>query len=307
MKLSYTAGITFVMTIFFIVIAVTVIVPQLTFQPAAAPALRPYSELELQGREIYKREGCWYCHTQVVRPQDVNVGQASTAGDYYYDSPALVGSERTGPDLSNEGGKLPDSWHVAHIRNPRSVSPGSVMPGFTWLTDVEMTALVAYVQSLGRNKAPVAEPEVPWEYKELAEKAKKEGKIPAFEPRFIVNGQGVFNQNCAPCHGLQGRGNGPNARDMIKQPANFTDERFKFYSDAKWYWRIAEGVSGTQMPVWKLSLNQEQIWYMAIYLRYISLGGVIDANGVAKPDLSKLPTPPPAPIATPLPAATPTK
>jgi cbb3-type cytochrome oxidase cytochrome c subunit len=291
MKISYASGVSFVMVVFFSIIFITVVVPQLTFQPTAAPDLRPYTDLELRGRQIYLREGCWYCHTQNVRPQDVNLGPVSVAGDYYYDSPALIGSERTGPDLSNEGGKFPDEWHKAHIKNPRSTSPGSIMPSFSYLSDDDLTALVAYLQSLGRGRQPVSEPEVPWQYKEIYEKAAKEGRIPAFEPRFIVNGQGVFNQNCAACHGLQGRGNGPNARDMIVKPANFTEPRFLTYSDAKWFWRIMEGVPGTQMPVWKLALTEEQGWYLVQFLKFVAYGGQIDEKGVANPDLSTLKIP----------------
>lgn len=118
---------------------------------------------------------------------------------------------------------------------------------------------------------------VPTEYQELAKQAKEEGKIPAFEPRFVAMGRGLYLGKCAHCHGLNGQGNGPAGRYMEKKPANFWLPQFKLYSDAMWFYRIAEGVPGTQMPVWKLSLRQrkkhsrwDQIWYLVTYLKYVA-------------------------------------
>lgn len=117
----------------------------------------------------------------------------------------------------------------------------------------------------------------PTEYQDLALKAKEDGKIPAFEPRFINNGRGIYLDKCAHCHGLNGQGNGPSGRYMMKKPANFWLPQFKQYSDAMWFYRIAEGVPGTEMPVWKFSLRQskatqrwDQIWYLVTYLKYIA-------------------------------------
>lgn len=99
-------------------------------------SVKPYTPLELQGRDIYIREGCNNCHSQLVRPfrsETERYGEYSKAGEYVYDHPFLWGSKRTGPDLHREGGKYPNLWHYLHMENPRSMSPGSIMPQYPWL------------------------------------------------------------------------------------------------------------------------------------------------------------------------------
>ncbi|MBK6937928.1 MAG: cytochrome-c oxidase, cbb3-type subunit I [Chitinophagaceae bacterium] len=99
-------------------------------------SVKPYTPLELQGRDIYVREGCYVCHSQMVRPFRDEVkryGEYSKAGEFVYDHPFQWGSKRTGPDLAREGGVRPDSWHFNHMYDPRSTSPGSIMPRYIWL------------------------------------------------------------------------------------------------------------------------------------------------------------------------------
>ena len=99
-------------------------------------AVQPYTSLELEGRDIYIREGCVSCHSQLVRPfrsETERYGEFSKSGEFVYDHPFLWGSKRTGPDLHREGGKYPDSWHYHHMREPQSMSPGSIMPAYSWL------------------------------------------------------------------------------------------------------------------------------------------------------------------------------
>ncbi len=101
-----------------------------------APGLRPLSALEMEGRDIYIREGCHVCHTQMVRPLRAEVeryGHYSTAGEHVWEHPFLWGSKRTGPDLARVGGRYSDDWHIAHLINPRDVVPESNMPAFPWL------------------------------------------------------------------------------------------------------------------------------------------------------------------------------
>jgi len=101
-------------------------------------SVKPYSPLELQGRDIYVREGCYTCHSQMIRPfrdEVARYGEYSKAGEFVYDHPFQWGSKRTGPDLAREGGKYPDSWHYNHMYDPRSMSPGSIMPQYVWLLD----------------------------------------------------------------------------------------------------------------------------------------------------------------------------
>ncbi|MHA8073344.1 cytochrome-c oxidase, cbb3-type subunit I [Aquirufa sp. HETE-40SA] len=101
-------------------------------------AVQPYTSLELEGRDLYIREGCVSCHSQLVRPfrsETERYGEFSKSGEFVYDHPFLWGSKRTGPDLHREGGKYPDSWHYHHMREPSSMSPGSIMPNYAWLLE----------------------------------------------------------------------------------------------------------------------------------------------------------------------------
>ena len=109
-------------------------------------SVKPYSPLELQGRDIYIREGCNNCHSQMIRPfrsETERYGEYSKAGEFVYDHPFLWGSKRTGPDLQREGMKYPNLWHFYHMENPRTMSPGSLMPSYNWLitqtTDIAST------------------------------------------------------------------------------------------------------------------------------------------------------------------------
>jgi cytochrome c oxidase cbb3-type subunit I/II len=120
-------------------------------------AVKPYTALELEGRDIYVREGCYVCHSQMVRPfrsETERYGEYSKAGEFIYDRPFQWGSKRTGPDLHRVGGKYPDAWHYNHMIEPESMSPGSLMPPFPWLAedtlDVSLTAnKIRAMQSMG--------------------------------------------------------------------------------------------------------------------------------------------------------------
>ena len=151
--------------------------------------LEPYGALELAGRDVYIREGCFTCHSQMIRPfraETERYGHYSVAGEYVYDRPFQWGSKRTGPDLHRVGGRYSDEWHRVHLINPRDVVPVSIMPGYPWLAEnaadgdgiqirmkalrllghpytdeqieaapgllegkTEMDAIIAYLQSLG--------------------------------------------------------------------------------------------------------------------------------------------------------------
>ena len=119
--------------------------------------LEPYSALELEGRDIYIREGCHTCHSQMIRPlraETERYGHYSVAGEFVYDRPFLWGSKRTGPDLTRVGARYSDEWHRAHLYNPRDVIPESNMPAFPWLfnntIDAETTPVkLATLRKLG--------------------------------------------------------------------------------------------------------------------------------------------------------------
>ncbi|GAB3787000.1 cytochrome-c oxidase, cbb3-type subunit I [Spirosoma horti] len=104
-------------------------------------AVQPYTALEVEGRDLYIREGCVNCHSQMVRPfrsETERYGEYSKAGEFVYDHPFLWGSKRTGPDLHREGGKYPNSWHYHHMQDPTSMSPGSIMPAYPWLREQKL-------------------------------------------------------------------------------------------------------------------------------------------------------------------------
>lgn len=120
-------------------------------------SVKPYTPLELQGRDIYVREGCYLCHSQMIRPfrdEVARYGEYSKAGEFVYDHPFQWGSKRTGPDLARIGGKYPDSWHYNHMLDPRIMSPGSIMPNYAWLLDdpidtASTPAKIRAMQTLG--------------------------------------------------------------------------------------------------------------------------------------------------------------
>ncbi len=124
-------------------------------------AVKPYTPLEVEGRDLYIREGCVGCHSQMIRPmraETARYGDYSKAGEFVYDHPFLWGSKRTGPDLHREGGKYPSSWHFVHMKQPGATSPGSIMPGYPWLydTDLDRSHIEGKIITLRRLGVPYA-------------------------------------------------------------------------------------------------------------------------------------------------------
>jgi len=315
--LNYLIAAVFVALIFLTIIFVTAILPATTFQPEATAAAHLYTPSEWRGREIYKREGCVYCHTQFVRYQDREMGEMVQAGDYVHETPHLLGTERTGPDLSNVGGKYPDAWHWAHHMQPRSVKPGSLMPSFSFLKDDEMRDLISYVQTLGRERelaarrrkvdpnakeaahgaeeaavhTPITWLEAPQELRDEWKRISK--NVDPNNSAIANSGRGIYMQNCAVCHGVTGRGNGPISSSMIKKPANFTRPYFAAYTDALWYWRVKEGVAGTRMPRWGRSLSEQQIGYLVAFLKTLPANGSVPSGQIETVKYSQLDQPEP--------------
>jgi len=125
-------------------------------------SVKPYSPLEVLGRDIYIREGCVGCHTQMIRPfrsETERYGEYSKAGEFVYDRPFLWGSKRTGPDLHRLGGKYPDAWHYNHMEDPRSTSPGSIMPPYPWLLTqtLDTNVLASRIRALRKCGVPYPE------------------------------------------------------------------------------------------------------------------------------------------------------
>ena len=122
-------------------------------------SVKPYTPLEMMGRDIYIREGCVGCHSQMIRPfrsETERYGEYSKSGEFVYDHPFLWGSKRTGPDLHREGGKYPDAWHYNHMDDPRSVSPGSIMPRYPWLLTqkIDTNAVAPLIAALRKVGVP---------------------------------------------------------------------------------------------------------------------------------------------------------
>ena len=127
--------------------------------------MRPYTPLELAGRNIYVREGCYLCHSQMIRPLRDEVeryGHFSLAAESMYDHPFQWGSKRTGPDLARVGAKYSDEWHLTHLTNPRSIVPQSVMPGYPFLseTDVETSTVEAHLRTSRMVGVPYTEDQI---------------------------------------------------------------------------------------------------------------------------------------------------
>jgi cytochrome c oxidase cbb3-type subunit II len=134
-----------------------------TTEPVAG--LKPYPALELAGRDIYVREGCYNCHSQMIRPfraETERYGHYSVAGEFVYDRPFQWGSKRTGPDLARVGGRYGDEWHRIHLNNPRDVVPESNMPGYPWLatTPVDASSIQRKLRTLRSLGHPYTDEDV---------------------------------------------------------------------------------------------------------------------------------------------------
>jgi len=229
-----------------------------------------YTPLEHRGRTVYIREGCWYCHSQYVRPvtgEDRRWGPVSQAGEYVFDQPHLLSTRRIGPDLTRVGRKYGDGWHAAHHWDPRQVVPDSIMPRFPWLFDPPVgdappalnddgRALVAYLQKLGTDIGDWRETFVPTR---LGGGAAPPVDAPRVTDDMVAFGRQVYARRCVGCHGEKGDGNGPAARFLTPKPRDFTKGIFKFHStpgkdalptDADLFVTISHGLWGTAMPPW---------------------------------------------------------
>lgn len=151
-----------------------------TTEPIAG--LKPYSALRLTGRDIYIREGCYNCHSQMIRPlraETERYGHYSVAGEFVYDRPFQWGSKRTGPDLARVGGRYSDEWHQIHLANPRDVVPESNMPGYPWLAKTKLAPadVVPKMRALKRLGDPYSEAEIAAGPAELQDKTEEDALI----------------------------------------------------------------------------------------------------------------------------------
>ncbi len=151
-----------------------------TTQPIAG--IKPYNSLQLAGRDIYVREGCYNCHSQMIRPfkaETLRYGHYSVAGEFVYDHPFQWGSKRTGPDLQRVGKRYTDEWHRIHLINPRDLVPESVMPAYPWLeeTKVDAQSMPNHMRALRVAGVPYTDEEIKNSTKDLEGKTEMEAMI----------------------------------------------------------------------------------------------------------------------------------
>ena len=245
---------------------------------------------EDEGRKIYIANGCINCHSQSVRLVDWGLGaeRIAQAGDYVNDRPILLGSIRTGPDLSQAGGEHPDDWHIAHFINPRYTRPNSIMPPWEFLGKENINTLTRYVQGLGFKMADIRMDRQKY-WKEESTKAYEAGpeanvkwlhdnvpegwhNVPNPYPTTeagLARGHKIYQDFCLGCHGPVGDGMGPAQPWIYPPPLNFTILKGRGVSGGILYYQIMNGITGTAMPYFKRDLESQKIWevgdYVAVY------------------------------------------
>jgi len=265
----------------------TVFVPMFTegMHPKTE-GLKPFTALELAGRDVYQAEGCVNCHTQTVRPLKADVmryGAYSKAGEFAYDRPFLWGSKRTGPDLARIGGKYPDEWHIQHFESPQAFYPKSNMPPYPWLKEkavnvketlahmnalsfpyteedaaelanaTQLDAMVAYMQVLGTSIA--REAVITVDYESIEEVSPLDGNADA-----AAMGASLFKAECAGCHGQNAEGN---------IGASIVDYAGYGNADNDTYIIIANGYEGA-MPGYASKFSKDKIWAIVEYIKSLN-------------------------------------
>jgi cytochrome c oxidase cbb3-type subunit 2 len=263
---------------------ITVVLPfaWVNTEADAIAEITPYNALELEGRDVYVREGCNNCHSQLIRPIEADVkryGTYSRSGEFAYDRPFLWGSRRGGPDIARLGGKYPDSWHYKHMVDPRSMVPESNMPEYSWLNDAtvdaayivrkmnvldfpytageiaalegktEMDAMVAYLQKLG-TELPQAQ-----KAPDSAKGLRKSDVNPfADDAAAKAEGQALYAKHCAACHG--------DDRSGVIGPELAAGD----FDDDELFDTIAGGVPDGGMPSFS-KLGRDRLWQLVTFLQ----------------------------------------
>ncbi len=277
MKMTFAITVGGAIIVFLAVVMAVVFIPGWVWNPPQTFIAHPYTPEQERGRVLFYSNGCNYCHTQYVRYYDTGLGPISEGGNYVFDNPMILGSERTGPDLSYIGRKRDEAWEIAHWKDPRLVSPLSIMPSFAFLSDDDLRAMASYLNNLGDRTAaewmilppvdyanvmdPVENPEI--------ELTQQDQGWQTWEAAGLQTGKVIYITRCQTCHGCAGNGLGTYGGTKVVTPANYKADPFNSMTDAQWFWHVSEGVQGTVMPPWKESLTEEQRWHVIRYIQEI--------------------------------------
>ena len=297
MKMTPPVALLGSLLLFWVAFALVVLVPTFTIPQQPSTMWRQPTTAEERGRALFIANGCTYCHSQYVRPQDWDLGaeRIAQSGDYFEQTPHLLGSERTGPDLSQEGGEHPDDWHLAHFTNPRFTRPLSLMPQFSFYDRGKLDDLTAYVQSLGAKDADyrVARQEfwkpqavaayqrgsdenIAWLHDHVPEAWRYMPNPYPATPAAVGRGERTYQVYCIGCHGPVGDGQGPAAQYLLPPPLNFSALRRNLaggkYIGGILYYQIMNGITGTDMPYFKKELESAKIWDVSNFVAASFIG-----------------------------------
>ena len=302
MKMTPALLIIGALMVFWASLSIMIGIPVVTMKETPSEIWRPLTPLEEEGHRLYVDNGCSYCHSMYVRINDWGLGnqRVAQAGDYVGLRPIILGTQRTGPDLSQEGGEHPDDWHTAHFVNPRFTGPLSVMPEWKFLGEKKIRSLIAYMQSLGMKMADErTSRQVVWKKESIAafERGpdanvqwlhslvpevwqKMPNPYPAMEGS-LARGEKIYQDFCSGCHGAVGDGQGPAVQYVYPPPLNFTTLRRHLvdgrYIGGLFYYQVMNGITGTAMPYFKRALESEKIWDVSNYIA-VNFVGYTDAN-----------------------------
>jgi len=279
MKMTFRTVVVGGALVYFAVTTAVVFIPSFVWDPPQTAAAHPYTAEEARGREVFLSNGCNYCHTQYVREEDTAMGAVSQGGDYVFDNPMILGSERTGPDLSYIGRKRSKAWEIAHWKDPRQLSPLSIMPSFEFLPDQDLQAMSAYLFALGDRVAEarmIQPPEMydgvtdPLSYPAIASIPKDPSPgWTAWTASSLQEGKELYVENCLTCHGAAGNGLGSYGGTLSVTPADYKQAPIRNMPDDQWFWHVSEGIPGTVMPTWRASLTEDQRWKVIRYIQQI--------------------------------------
>ncbi|WP_022662627.1 c-type cytochrome [Paucidesulfovibrio longus] len=296
MKMTFRFTVFGGMVVFSIMVLMVVFMPDMMWAPKQSIIAHPYDAVQERGHKVYYSNGCNYCHTQYVRESDNAMGPVSNGGDFVFDSPLTLGSERTGPDLSYVGRKRSRTWEIEHLKNPRKYSPLSIMPRYSFLSEEDLEAVSHYLFDHGDRVAMerMIEPPAPYEGETDPDPAPAlavpaEGVAagwPTWEAAGLQEGKELYVSRCMTCHGCSGNGLGSYGGTLVVTPADFKQEPFKNMPAEQWYWHVSEGVQGTVMPPWKESLTPHERWAVIRYVR-----SIFSRPAMRDPDEGDVPAP----------------